>query len=60
MAKGPTKFQSHPRPVEGEIEERKSNAGWTVFEIPSTPVSLYFSSFAAKLRPKNPEEIHGG
>jgi len=28
--------------VEGEIEERKSNAGWTVFEIPSTPGVLAF------------------
>ena len=60
ISKQPTKFQSHPLPVEGEIKWENLEVGWTVFQIPSTPVSLYVSSLASKPRLKKPEKIHGG
>ena len=49
MAKERTKFQSHPRLVEGEIEGRKYNAGWTVFEIPSTLCVIVFQFIRSQI-----------
>jgi len=53
ISKQSTKFQSHPRSVEGEIKLRISGGGVDGISNTVHPVSFYFSSLGAKPSLKN-------